>query len=133
MNQLVEKLASMEREVADERGGFRLFSLFLREDSPNKWDLLVSAPWLDADQSEGMAYLAKRVRSCLDTQELLSLSRIVPIAADNPGLAAIAQAFHVVHSQIELRDRNLFGLQIKHAYIVTCDMSSTSQQNALPA
>ena len=98
MNQLVEKLALMEREVAAEKGDFRLFALLLREDSPDKWDLLVSAPWLDANRSDGMAYLAKQVQSRLDTEQLLSLSRLVFIADDNPGLIAVLQAVCVQHS-----------------------------------
>ncbi len=128
MKQLLGKLTAMEREVSQEEGDFRLFALFLREDSPDKWDLLVSAPWLDTDRSGGMDYLAQQVRSRLDTKELLSLSRLVFIGADNPGIRAILQAFHAQHSQIELHDCNLFGLQIKHAYIITSDRTKIADQ-----
>ena len=43
VEQMVEKLASVEREVSSEKGDFRLFALFLREDAQDRWDLLVSA------------------------------------------------------------------------------------------
>jgi len=134
MNELLEKLATMEREVAVEKGEFRLFALFLREDSPDKWDLLVSAPWLDENESAGIDYLAKQVQSRLDPQELISLSRLVFIGTDNPGLMAILRAVHIQHSILEVVDNVFFGLKIKHAYIITSDLAKIANQQApLPA
>jgi hypothetical protein len=49
MKQMIEKLASLERDVASEKGEFSLFGLFLREDAEGKWDLLASAPWLETN------------------------------------------------------------------------------------
>jgi hypothetical protein len=130
-SQLLEKLGAIERDVAAEKGLFRFFALFLREDSPGKWDLLVSAPWLDANQQEGMDYLAKQVQSRLNTEELLSLSRLVFIGEDNPGLEAILRGMNVQHGdRIEVRDCNFFGLEIKHAYIITSDNTQTSDHRA---
>ena len=48
------------------------------------------------------------------------LSRIVIIESTNPALEALQQAIHVEHGTAEIRDSNFFGLQIKHAYLVTC-------------
>jgi hypothetical protein len=77
MRQTIEKLASLERDIASEKGEFSLFALFLREDADETWDLLASAPWLEADKRESLEYLVNEIRARLDTQELLSLSRIV--------------------------------------------------------
>src|SRR5437667_89713 len=41
MNEFVEHLKDIEVEISDERGPFILFALFLREDSPDRWDLVV--------------------------------------------------------------------------------------------
>ena len=36
------------REVAAKRGDFTLFAKIRRSDAPGTWDLVVSAPWLEA-------------------------------------------------------------------------------------
>jgi hypothetical protein len=119
MNQIVEKLVSLEREISLEKGNFSLFALFLREDVENKWDLVISAPWLMENKKEALDYLVKQLSSHLDDQELLSLSRIVFIDEGDPRLEAICRAIRIEHGTAEVKDSNFFGLQIKHAYIIT--------------
>lgn len=119
MKPVAEKLRNLERQLAEEKGLFSLFALFLREDAPNKWDVVVSAPWVDKDKGEALAYLAKSLQSSLSPDELLSLSRIVLVEQDNPGLDAILRAVQVEHSIVDVRDCNFFGLDIKYAYIIT--------------
>lgn len=119
MKQIVEKFQKEEASIAMEKGDFDLFALFLREDAPNKWDLLVAADWIDRDKSNAIKYLAKRVQHILSKKELLQLSRIVIIEESNPALAAFNSAFHVEHGSTEIQNSNLFGLQINHAYLIT--------------
>lgn len=119
MKQLVEKLVAMEREISEERGTFALFALFLREDALDKWDLVASAPWLEEDKKESLAYLSDRLRSHLTQEELLSFSRIVLIDRDNPFLEAVQRAVSSEHRDVEVKDSNFFGLEISHAYIIT--------------
>ncbi len=120
-NETLEKLASLERELSGEKGDFSLFGLFLREDAQDedKWDILVAAPWLDADKKEGLAYLAKEIQQRLESDELLSISRIVVLERSNPTLEAIHKAVNVKHDRTEVRDSNFFGIQITRAYINT--------------
>ena len=119
MKELVDKLRLLETEISQKKGDFSLFALLLREDSPNRWDLVVSAPWFWSDKKKTLDYLAKQLRSRLTSDEILSLSRIVLIEESNPGLHALQQAFHVHHTPTEFQDCNLFGLQIQHGYIIT--------------
>ncbi len=121
-----EKLALLEREVSDEKGEFSLFGLFLREDAQDedKWDLLVSALWLDADKKEGLAYLAKEIQKRLEPDELLSISRIVVLERGDPILEAIHRAVkakhgNVKHGKVEMKDSNFSGVQITQACIST--------------
>ncbi len=116
---MVEKLAYLERDVSSERGEFSLFGLFLREDAPDRWDLVVSAPWLEANQRDGLRYLAGKLKSFLDAKERLMLSRVVILEKDNPGMAAFRKMVSIRHGKFELADSVFFGLQIRHAYIIT--------------
>ena len=116
---LLEEIVSIERQASQEKGEFYLFALFLREESPGKWYLLVSAPWIETDEEGALRYLSSLVQSRLTPPDLLSLSKIVLIDMDNPGLEAVQNAVAVEHGKVEIRDSNFFGLEIKQAYIIT--------------
>jgi len=124
MKKLVEKFQEIERELSEERGRFNLFALFLREESANKWDLLVSADWIDEDKSDSLKVISKKVQEKLSKKEIVNLSRIVLIEENNPSLVAIQKAINVEHESAEIKDDNFFGLEIKHAFVITSGRST---------
>ncbi len=119
MKDIVEKLKQQEQRMAQEKGPFDLFALFLREDAPDKWDLLVAAEWIEQDKQEVLKYISTALQEVLIPDELLKLSRIVIIDENNPALDAFQKAVNIEHGITEIRDSNFFGLQIKHVYLVT--------------
>jgi hypothetical protein len=119
MKEILEKLVSIEKEISREKGNFSLFALFLREDSEDKWDLVVSAPWLKKNKKKAYEYLASIIKNNFQVDELTIISRIVLLDKGNPVLDSINNAISAEHSQVEVKDCNFFGLQIKHAYIIT--------------
>lgn len=131
MKQTIEKLTSLEHDITSEKGDLSLFGLFLHEDANNKWDLLVSAPWLAPDTRESLDYIANHLRARLNTQELLSLSAIIILKQDNPVLEAIHNEVRVRHGMAEVRDEIFAGVPIKRAYIITSERD-TSTKNRLP-
>ncbi|MBI1940727.1 MAG: hypothetical protein HYS33_04370 [Acidobacteria bacterium] len=119
MRTVAEKLRELENRVALEKGPFSLFALFLRDGSPDRWDLVVSAGWLEKNKEEEFNSLVKSVQSSLGTEELILLSRVVVVDQENPALEAVHKALRAEHDLVELKDCNFFGLEIKHAYIIT--------------
>lgn len=119
MKEIVEKLKLQEELMAKEKGPFVLFALFLREDAPDKWDLLVSGEWIEKDKHGAIKYIANILQKKLSKEELLKLSRIVIIDKNNPALEAFNRAIKVEHISAEVQNSNFFGLRIKHAYIIT--------------
>jgi hypothetical protein len=126
MKQMIDKLATLERSIATEKGEFSLFALLLREDAEDKWDLLVAAAWLETDKKEGLAYLVGKIRAQLNTQELLLLSRIVILEKGNPVLEAFHKMVKVQHGMGEVRNSLVFGVPIKHAYLITSTQENSS-------
>ena len=120
MKIIIDKLKQQEEIMANEKGPFDLFALFLREDAPLKWDLVVAAEWIDRNKEASFKYVASVVQTALSTEELLKLSRIVLIDEGNPALEALWKAVSVEHKVAEIKDCEFFGLQIKHAYLITC-------------
>jgi hypothetical protein len=119
MNELAEKLRSLEPQIASEQGPFALFALFLRDNAPDLWDLLVSAPWIEVDKGSALRYIVSKLKEAITAAELTSLSRVVIIDGNNPALNAIHSAIHVEHGIAEVQESIFFGLRIKHAYIIT--------------
>ncbi len=120
--QLMEKLANVERTMSQERGALALFALFLRENSSmGTWDLLVAAPWLNRSTryKEGLEYVADHLRNELTTREMVSLSRIVVLDWDDPHMNEAYDLADVEHGLVEFRDRDVMGQTIKHGYIIT--------------
>ncbi len=124
--ELPAKFAKLESDVATARGAFTLFALFLREDVPDRWDLIISAPWASADQEQALDYLVNRIKSDLGPADLTQLSRIVFIDPTDVSVRALNRAIHVEHGSVEVRDGSFFGLPIKHAFIITSKEPSTA-------
>jgi hypothetical protein len=119
MKEIVHKFRKIESSLSKERGEFNLFALFLREDSANKWDLLVSADWIENNKSEALQVISQKIQKHLDKKELVDLSRIVLIKENNPALEAFHKAISVEHGNAEIQEGTFFGLNIKHAFIIT--------------
>ena len=119
VNEIADTFARLESRIAEIKGDFTLFALFLREDVPDRWDLIISAPWVGSDREAALAYLIDEIRSSLGAQYLTMLSRIVFVDPHDAAVQAFNRAIKVEHGRTEVRDSNFFGLPIKQAYIIT--------------
>ena len=129
MKEIVEKLKQQEQTISQEKGAFDLFALFLREDAPDKWDLVVAAKWIEENKEEALKYISKAIQETLTHSELLQLSRIAIIDESNPALEAFQRAMHVEHGMAEIKDSNFFGMQIKHVYLITSQRRNNNVPN----
>ena len=119
----IEKFRRVMEAVSAERGEFVFFGLFLREEALDKWDVVISAPWLEADKLKALKEFVEKVTTIVGKQELLTLSRIVPLYPNDPNLDALLQAVQVDNGPLELWHPDFFGLDIKHAYILRAKRS----------
>jgi hypothetical protein len=118
-SQITEKFSELESRIAAEKGAFTLFALFMREDAPDRWDLIVSAPWTGDDKRGTVNYFVAEIKSRLGEPGLTSLSRIVVVDPQDTAVQAINRAIQIEHGTVEVRDRDFFGLPIKLACIIT--------------
>lgn len=121
MKELLEKFVDLERSLSEEKGDFALFALFLREDAVDKWDLILAAPWIEEDRKAALSEITKRIQGSFETEELSTLSRIVLVDLTNPAVEAVNRAVRIQHGQAEVANSTFFGLQIKHAYIISSE------------
>jgi hypothetical protein len=112
----VPRFTIVKDRLLQSRGGLRLFALVLREGSPDRWDVVVSAPWADKNLDEALQYVTSVIVSTLDPNELLLVSRVIILEDGNPVLTALLDA--AASSSGELRDRDLGGIEARQAFIL---------------
>jgi hypothetical protein len=123
MRDLAEKLRGLERTLSEEKGPFNLFALFLREDAPDVWDLVVAAKWIEDDRPAALSDISRRVRDSLRADEITKISRVVVVERADPALKALASTVSIEHGIAEVANSTFFGLAIRHAFIVTAELN----------
>jgi hypothetical protein len=126
---VIDKFGQLELELAQERGDFVFFALFVLETLADRWDLMISAPWLDKDKRRAVPYLVDQIKSKLGVEYLIRLNRIVVIDPDNAELQDLARSIAVEHGKVEhgrvrIRDDELFGVRVRDARIITAKVPS---------
>ena len=113
---MMEYVAKLE-EVADtletKRGPFTLLGLVMREDSPGRWDLVVSSPWLEEGKLKALAAFVEALTSAIGQTAVLSFSRVVTLNHDEPALHAILDEVGDASLPWSKQGHNLFGLPIE--------------------
>jgi hypothetical protein len=125
--ELAERFRTLESHISEERGAFVLFALFLREEAPICWDLLVAAPWIGDDRRAAVDYFVSQIKSRLGNQDLIALCKIVVLDPAHAEVQALTREIQVEHGRIEVRDTDIFGQTIRRGYFIT------SKQAAAPA
>jgi hypothetical protein len=119
MKEFINKFIELERRIKRQKGAFTLFALFMRDNGLNKWDVVVAAPWIDSDRKEALDYISQQLQLSLTRDEVLQISRIALIDETNPTLDEIQRTLQPKHGVIEMMNSDLFGLEIKRAFIIT--------------
>lgn len=119
MNQLIQKLTAVEKEIAEERGVVRLFAVFEREEPPGKWDVVFSAPWVRDSRRSAIDYVVGKTQPRLDTEEILAIARYVPLRPSEEFVRALTGRVRVQHGLVELKHELVNGVFITRGYVIT--------------
>ena len=85
MSVLFQKLSDIRRELEHEKGPFVLFGLFMPEDkAPDRWDLVVSAPWLPENDLDASRPLFRLLQDRLTFSELVQISGVTILDPSEP-------------------------------------------------
>ena len=120
IRKLLPKLISIEREISDEKGSFRLFGIFLREGQPNRaWDLVIAADWLDTRTLEADRIFTKDIQSRLEREEFLMFAMVQLLEPHQPFVQEMNREFNVEHGNLEFTDYDFNGMVFERAHIIT--------------
>jgi hypothetical protein len=105
-------------EIAAKKGHFTLFGLFRRADALGKWDLVVSAPWLEKGKLKALGELVELLAQSIGKESISQFSRVEAVPSNNPTVKYILDTIPVDDSERRLQNTDLFGLQIRDAIIL---------------
>jgi hypothetical protein len=131
-NEVLGKFVRVVREIESRRGPFVLFGLFLREDTPEVWDVVASAPWLDAARLDGIRHLAAEIGSALRPEEMLQLSRIVPMETSDPAVVQLTTRLGLRNAPVEMTDIDFAGARIQAATVLSVHGHPESPSAVIP-
>ncbi len=126
----LQRYRLLEKSLSADCGPFQLFGIFLRENAPNRWDIVASAHWIEASHMNARNLFARRLQKEFPVDDLILLSQIAlfpPTGADyetamrriERAVRAASGSAELEHSLVEMRDVDLFGQTIDRAYIIT--------------
>ncbi|PYQ54614.1 MAG: hypothetical protein DMF78_05255 [Acidobacteria bacterium] len=115
---LVDKLEKALPAIEARRGPFLLVGLFLREESPGPWDLVVSAPWLEDRKLRTLDALVKYLSEAAGKDFIQDLSRIVTLDAHSDVVRSVLAETRRASLPLHKVGRDLFGLPVEEAYVL---------------
>lgn len=117
-SKLAEKIRETEVEISSEKGEFVLFALIEREDSLGKWDIVISAKWIEDKKKEVIEFIASNLKNKLNEEEQLMLSRIVVLSPNDPFVKSL-NMIGVEHGTFRLSNIKFNGVFIEEGYLIT--------------
>ena len=131
MTQFIDKFRNIEAKVSKKFGEFILFGLFLPEDAPNKWDLVVSAIWLKRDNMNALKSISEFINNELGN-DIIKLSKVVVVEPTDAFVKSINSIIQTKNTCVEFANCDFNGLQIKQAYIITSQKTQKTGNTAKP-
>lgn len=130
MNDFKAPLQQVEANLTEQNGPFTFFALLLRDESPDRWDLVVAAPWMGDRLMTTIRTVSQEVSAVFPLELAVRLSRIAPVDPNDPGLREFARSYPVEHGWREIRNETFLGQRIVEGYIVTAQPLPQAQPQA---
>ena len=128
MKEILDKLKSVVQSLEKEHQPILLFALFPREDSLQKWDIVISASWLSSSEKNAYKIVVSKIQAALSASELVQFSRVVILDDADPVVSFLQDICPLTNGGFKESPKDFsvepffekFGFTIKKAYILRC-------------
>ena len=117
MTSLHEKFLKIEKDISNERGEFNLFALAYRDIEENKFDVILSADWINVQDKEVMKYIVNVIKKELISEEMIAISRIILLEKENPILKELTRLIKISHSVVEFKECKFNNIRLDRVII----------------
>ena len=100
------------------KGEFSLFALVARTDNPTRYDLVVSASWLDGGKLKATSEFVSLMVSAIGNDWLRDVSRVSTLDYSHPLVQFFVRTFPVIDGELRLRSTDLLAFQIEEAVLL---------------
>ena len=133
MKELLDKLKKLIYTLeAEKKSEFLICAMILPGESYDKWDFILSAPWLNSSELESYKLISSKLQGSLTEAELLQIARIVILDPDDQVVKFLQTLVTVTNGGYkELRAEELtdkFKFIIKRAYLLRSIPESKKHQ-----
>jgi hypothetical protein len=119
MNQkLFNKFCTIERELSEEKGPFKLFALIELEEVPGQWDVVMSSKALPDRDMETLRFVVNKIYAIVNKKEIVNVSRVIVLDVNEPFVTKIEHLLSRIHNPKEIFNCEIDDLKIKHAHII---------------
>ncbi|HAI68486.1 MAG TPA: hypothetical protein DCM38_03500 [Gammaproteobacteria bacterium] len=119
MNQkLFKKFCTIERELSEEKGPFKLFALIELEEVPGQWDVVMSSKALPDRDMETLRFVVNKIYAIVSQKEIVKVSRVIVLDVNEPFVTEIERFLSRTHNPKEIFNCEIDDLKIKHAHII---------------
>lgn len=122
MKETIDRLKNAVVALEKKYSSFVICALFLREEPLEKWDIIISAPWLNPEKMDSYQIISAMLQQYLNESEFVQFSRIVILNQDDPVVSYLLSLETVANGGYkELRSDELsekFKFTIKRAYLL---------------
>jgi hypothetical protein len=119
---IVDDLRNICRIIQSERGDFTFFAVFKPLGQRDRFDLMISAKWLDQNDTKSRRYIYTVLEDNLPLEQRKLIDQVVII---DPGNAVLKSFFVLFSSRIGefvVRNFQFAGRKIRRAYILASKM-----------
>lgn len=116
---LLKKYADAGGKIAEAEGPLTLYGLFEREDTPGKFDLVVSAPWLSTGR-QSLLHLATYLPH-LTAEEGALMGGIVALAPDDAFVQTMNRVVRTMGHVIETGPMQSEGVDIIRSFVIASE------------
>jgi len=117
VGKMIDHLSVIAKRVEATKGRFDLLGMVLRDEA-ERWDIVAAADWFGRDKQEAINFLSKQLQLEFTQDELMMISRVVPLQDGDRFLINVLQSLSGTE-EIERIRGNFFGVEISDGYIVT--------------
>jgi len=125
-----DKIRKLLHDVIDDKGGFNLAMIAqTSRELPNRWTLIVSAPWIDSLGSRSaVSYLSSKLADYLDRNSLSAIDRISAISSREPLVESVwhSRRLYLNEPEVHMRNWRIGSWFISDGYLFVADPEASS-------
>ncbi|HEW97766.1 MAG TPA: hypothetical protein ENF37_03860 [Beggiatoa sp.] len=115
---MFNKFCTIERELSEEKGPFKLFALIELEEVPGQWDVVMSSKALPDRDMETLRFVVNKIYAIVSQKEIVKVSRVIVLDVNEPFVTEIEKFLSRTHNPKEIFNCEIDELKIKQAHII---------------